>query len=159
MTTLAEPIRGKVAQILNTREVALNIGINDGVELGMLFDIMIPNSYNIADPDTGDTLGSLDRPKTRVKVIQIKDRLSLATTYRKRRVNIGGHGFLTSRMFEAPRWVTSYETLKTSESMENSADELSEADSYVSIGDPVVQVFDERLDTEDLDNDGGQISA
>ena len=159
MTTQVEPIRGRVAQILNTREVALNIGTNDGVKLGMLFDIMIPNSYNITDPDTGAILGSLDRPKTRVKVIQIKDRLSLATTYRKKRVNVGGVGFLASRMFEAPRWVTRYETLKTNESMEHSADELSKADSYVSIGDPVVQVFDEELDADDLQIDVGPVAS
>ena len=141
MTTLTEPIRGKVARILNTREVALNIGSKHGVRLGMLFDIMIPGSYNISDPDTGDVLGSLDRPKTRVKVIQIKDSLSLATTYRKTSVNVGGQGFLAKRMFEPPRWITTYETLKTNESIEYRADPLSEEDSYVSIGDPVVQVF------------------
>ena len=141
MATLVEPIRGKVAQILNTREVALNIGTNDGVELGMLFDILIPNAYNISDPDTGAVLGYLDRPKTRVKVIQAKDNLSLATTYRVKKVNVGGQGFLLSSMFEAPRWVTQHETLKTNESLENSAYELADADSYVSIGDPVVQVF------------------
>ncbi len=151
MATLIKPIRGKVAQILNTREVALNIGTNDGVELGMLFDIMIPNAYDIADPDTGTVLGSLDRPKTRVKIIQAKDNLSLATTYRTKRVNVGGQGFLLSSMFEAPRWVTKYETLKINESLENSAYELSDADSYISIGDPVVQVFDENLDSEITD--------
>ena len=147
MTILIEPIHGKVAQILNSREVALNIGIRDGVELGMLFDIMMSNAYNIKDPDTGETLGSLDRPKTRVKVIQTKNNLSLATTFRKTRVNVGGQGFLASRVFEAPRWVTKYETLKTDESIGYRADELSEEDSYVSIGDPVVQVFEEDLDT------------
>ena len=141
MTTQVEPIRGKVAQILNTRELALNIGTRDGVKLGMLFDIMIPNAYNISDPDTGVILGYLDRPKTRVKVIQAKDNLSLATTYRVKKVNVGGQGFLASNVFEAPRWVVKHETLKTNESFDNSSDELSDEDSYISIGDPVVQVF------------------
>ncbi|MCY4653158.1 MAG: hypothetical protein OXC95_08345 [Dehalococcoidia bacterium] len=141
MTTQVEPIRGKVARILNSREVALNIGKEDGVAPGMFFDILVPDPDSVTDPDTGEVLGSLDIAKTRVKVIRIQDRLSVATTYRKQQVNMGGQGFLTRRMFEAPRWVTKYETLKTNESMAYRARELSEEDSYVSIGDPVVQVF------------------
>ena len=141
MTTQVEPIRGKVARILNSREVALNIGGEDGVTPGMFFDILVPGVDNITDPDTGEILGSLDIAKTRVKVVRIQDRLSVATTYRKQQVNMGGRGFLARGMFEAPRWVTKYETLKTNESMAYRSHELSEEESYVSVGDPVVQVF------------------
>ena len=138
MTTQVEPIRGKVARILNSREVALNIGRDDGVTPGMFFDILVPDLDNITDPDTNESLGSLDIAKTRVKVIRTQGRLAVAATYRKKRVNVGGRGFLAGGMFEAPRWVTKYETLKTTDSTwENLTDE----DSYISRGDPVVQVF------------------
>lgn len=33
-------LKGKVARILNSREVALNIGADAGVEVGMRFDIL-----------------------------------------------------------------------------------------------------------------------
>ena len=142
MTVQTKRIRGKVAQVINSREVALNIGSEHGVELNMLFDILTPKGQDIKDPDTGEVLGSVERTKTRVKVIQVKERLSVASTYRKRRVNVGGLGiaFNRSGLFEPPKWETRYETLKTNET---TWDELTEEESYISTGDPVMQIFDE----------------
>ncbi len=60
MADRAEPIRGKVAKVLNSREVALNIGEEQGVRIGMVFEILSPVGDVIEDPDTGDTLGSVD---------------------------------------------------------------------------------------------------
>ena len=74
-------IRGKVARILNSREIAINIGSNHGVQPGMFFDIMDQRHQDILDPDTGDILGSIERPKVRVKVVVVQDNLSLASTY------------------------------------------------------------------------------
>ncbi len=141
MTTQVRPIRGKVAQILNSREVALNVGLDDGVEIGMLFDIVTPKGHDITDPVTGDVLGSLDKPKVRVKIISVQHRLSVAATFRKKRENIGGSSDLIglySRMSSPPRWITRYETLKTTDS---TWEDLPDEDSYISRGDPVVQVF------------------
>ena len=44
-------IQGKVARILNSRELAINIGSNNGVQAGMYFDILDPKGENITDPD------------------------------------------------------------------------------------------------------------
>ena len=147
MATQVKPIRGKVAQILNSREVALNLGLDDGVEIGMLFDIVTPKGHDITDPVTGDVLGSLDRPKVRVKIVSVQDRLSVAATFRKKRENIGGSSDLIglySRMSSPPRWITKYETLKTTDS---TWEDLPDEDSYISKGDPVVQVFsDDELE-------------
>lgn len=146
MTVQPKQIRGKVAQIINSREVALNLGSEHGVELNMLFDILTPKGYDIKDPDTGEVLGSVERPKTRVKkVVHVRERLSVASTYRKRRVNVGGSGIdiaalSRSGLFEPPKWETRYETLKTTET---TWDELTEEGSYISTGDPVMQVFDD----------------
>ncbi len=151
MVAQTELIRGKIAKILSTREVALNIGKEDGVKPGMLFEILYATGLGIEDPDTGEDLGSVNVPKARVKVTQVYDKLSVASTYRTKSVNVGGVGVdtnsyrtLTAKLFQPPKWKRRYETLKTKESFEHSAEDLDEEDSYVIIGDPVVQVLDEQ---------------
>ena len=57
MATQTKLIRGKIARILSTREVALNIGEQNGVALGMLFDIVSEAGLDIRDPDTDRELG------------------------------------------------------------------------------------------------------
>lgn len=143
MTTQVEPIRGKVARVLNSREVALNRGARDGVKLGMVFSILGEAGSEIIDPDTGEVLGSVDRPKVRVKVKVLKDRIAVAETFVSRKVNVGGTGLPPlsesplSKLFEPPRWETQYVTLTTDE---DTWEEPEEA--HVSTGDPVVQEFD-----------------
>src|SRR2546425_9679519 len=86
------PIRGKVARILNSRELAINVGATDGVKVGMYFDVLDPKGEDIKDPDSGEVLGSLERPKVRVKVAKVQDHLSVASTYKTFEVNVGGRG-------------------------------------------------------------------
>lgn len=137
-------IRGKIAQVLNSREVVLNIGEKNGVKKGMLFDILDSKGENILDPDSGEILGSIERPKVRVKVISVQDNLAVLSTYKKTEVNIGGTGgFGISASFAAslipPKYVTKHETLNTDE---KTWEDLDEEDSYVKIGDPVKEVKD-----------------
>ena len=147
MTRNTEPIRGKVARILNSRELALNIGSRHGVEVDMVFEVFDASEEDIMDPDTGMTIGSVYRPKVRVRVLEVQDRISVASTYKSRRVNVGGTGFGLSSVFAPPRWIHEYETLKTEEA---TWEDLDEKDSYVSTGDPVVQVLnDEKEDPTD----------
>ena len=143
---MAKIIRGKVARILNSREIALNLGSDDGVAVGMCFDIMDSKSEDIKDPDTGQILGSIERPKVRVKVTLVQEKLSLATTYKTRRINVGGTGLeigVLSKAFMPPEWATEYETLRTAE---QTWDDLDEAESYVTTGDPAVQVIEDTKD-------------
>ena len=77
---LKEPITGKVARILSAREFAINLGSHNGVKVGMAFDVMNPKGDLIQDPDTGATLGSVALPKVRVRISQVNDRVSVATT-------------------------------------------------------------------------------
>ena len=137
---MTDLIRGKVAQVLNSRELALNIGSEHGVRVGMLFDVIDPKGEDIRDPDTGEVIGSLERAKVRVRIRTVQDKLSVASTYKKERVNVGGVGIYTSilpQLFLQPEYVTQYETLKTEE---KTWEDLSEEESYVKHGDPVVQV-------------------
>ena len=145
---MAELIRGKVARVLNSREVALNVGASHGVVEGMQFDVLDPELQNIMDPDTDEVIGSVNRPKVRIRVSIIQDRFCVAHAFRRKRVNIGGRGFLLDKsMFEPPKWVTRVESLKTSE---KTWEDLSEEDSYVKTGDPVVQVL-KNIDTEEVE--------
>ena len=133
-----KPIRGKIARVLNSREVALNRGSSHGVAIGMLFDILSPKGSDILDPDTGAPLGSIDVVKTRVKITIVQDRVSVGSTYRTRRINVGGSGLGFGSWFEPPKWENQVETLRVDET---SKEELDEADAFVHTGDPVVQVF------------------
>lgn len=133
-------IHGKVAKVLNSNEVALNIGSEDGVKIDMYFDIMDPTGENISDPETGEILGSVERSKVRVKVTKIQKKLSIASTFKERRKNIGGTGLnygVLSKALMPPKWVTELETLKTEE---KTWEDLEERESYVKTGDPVVEV-------------------
>jgi hypothetical protein len=141
MTT---PLRGKVARILDTRNLVINLGATHGVVVGMYFDVLDPKGEDIRDPDTQEILGSLERPKVRVQIVKAEDRISVASTFKKKTVNIGGRGGLAvgglAEMFMPPKHVTKYETLKTTE---KTWEDLEESDSYVKTGDPVVQVLEE----------------
>ena len=87
---MTQPIRGKVAQVLNNREIAINLGTAKGVTIGMHFDVVDANGQNIKDPDTGEVLGSIEHSKARVKITRVQEKLSVATTYRSEKVNVGG---------------------------------------------------------------------
>src|SRR5262245_12200727 len=66
-------IRGKVAAILSKRELILNVGSDDGVEIGMKFVILNSQGIDVSDPDTGKVLGTVEVPKTVVKVVRVDD--------------------------------------------------------------------------------------
>ena len=53
------PLRGKVARILDSRNLVINIGSEKGVKIGMYFDIMDIKGDDIRDPDTNQVLGSI----------------------------------------------------------------------------------------------------
>ena len=138
MMTKTKPIHGKIAKILNSREVALNIGKDQGVTLGMRFEILSPLGYEIPDPETGVILGSIASPKVPVEITRVQDSLSVASTYRTKRVDISKRA-----LFQRPQWERRYETLKSGGGFAKDTIDLDPADSYVAIGDPVVQVIDD----------------
>jgi hypothetical protein len=145
----SEPIRGQVARVLNTRELAINRGSADGVTEGMRFAVLDTAAEGIRDPETGEDIGSVYRTKVRVEVVVVKDRFSIARTYGKRRVNVGGSGIGTlGDAFKPPRWETRFETLKASEA---AWEELSEERSLVKTGDPIEEIVQRGDEGEDSD--------
>ena len=138
---MANTLRGKVARILSSHEVAINIGAATGVETGMEFDVLSSLGEDIQDPDTGEILGSISPAKVRVHITKVEERLALASTESKQ-VNVyGDPGPMVgpfARSLLPQKWITKYEPLKRPGDGLGDADE---SDSYVKVGDPVVQVI------------------
>lgn len=137
-------ITGKVAKILNARDLVINRGSAHGVALGMRFAVLDAKGENIADPETGESLGSVERTKVEVEVIDVLEKLAVARTFRKWTKNVGGNlvnwpGLQKS--LQPPKYVERWQTLKTDES---TWEDLDEADSYVKTGDPVRQVLEDE---------------
>ena len=132
-------LEGKVAQILNERELVINIGAKDGVKKGTKFAVLAATATTIVDPDTKEELGIVDRPKVRVEAREVNDRFSICRTYET--TVVGGGGLMgpgsISDILGSPR----REVPKTLRAAEGSFPEpLTESESYVKIGDRVKQI-------------------
>jgi len=131
-STNSERIKGKVAAILSRRELILNIGSEDGVEIGMQFVILNNKGIDVTDPDTGKVLGTVEVPKTVVKVVRVDGpHLSVARTFRTLRGTPGIFGSIASPISGTP---DRPETLEITPGSSLKA-ELSEEESYIKRGD------------------------
>jgi hypothetical protein len=137
-------IEGRVAQILTARELVINRGLAEGVTVGMRFAVLNRRGADIKDPETGHVLGSIELDKVLVKVVRVDDHLAVARTFRTYQTGGGGLWAFATLQGEPRRTV--YETLKTDE--QRLKDELDEKESYVKIGDPVVQVVGDEYDDD-----------
>ena len=81
---------------------------------------------------------------------RVEPRLSVARTFKKRRRNVGGSGVLgissMGNLFEPPKWIDEWETMRTEQKPESQ--EMSQSDSYVKRGDPVVEVRGDEYVTD-----------
>lgn len=130
-------INGYVAKILNSRELVINKGKENGVTTGLIFTIYDKTTEKIKDPVTGKVIGSIKRPKVEVKVNYVEDNLCIAETYKTKTINVGGHGadiVGVAKMFQPPKYIEKYETLKTNE---KTWEDIDETNSFVKTGDPV----------------------
>jgi hypothetical protein len=139
------PIQGRVAKILSSRELVINRGTADGVRIGMVFDVLDPEAENIRDPETDEILGSVYRPKLPLKVSATEEHLAVARTFRSTRVNVGGIGGFgasgaVSKLFQPPEFVEHHETFKADDA---AWEHIDESQSFVKIGDPVVELIGE----------------
>ena len=83
-------IEGKVAKILGNNEIVINRGRGQGVRQGMLFEIFAPEGEEVWDPDTGETLGTVEDVKAKAEVTEIKDRLAVARLQNAQDTPFGG---------------------------------------------------------------------
>ena len=126
---MIEPIRGKVAQILDSRQAVLNVGLSQNVAAGMVFKVVNPEGEQIRDPDSNQILGSVESPKVLIRVIDVQEKLSVATMSAANPTIAPATLGPFARVLMPPTWVDQYESLGT---------DLN----GVSIGDSVIQVFD-----------------
>ena len=129
-------IEGKVARLLNSRELIINRGSEDGVEDGMRFEI-IDEFDEIRDPDTKEILGGIKRVKVRVKVSDVQERLAIARTYETYKTP--DTSMLTFGLPDPSRTITRVKTLSSTCGPQivpsHEAGEI-----FVEIGDKVVQM-------------------
>ena len=74
-------VEGKVAKILSKGEIVLNRGRSHGVRTGMLFEIFAPEGEEVWEPDTGETLGTVEDVKAKAEVTEVKERLAIARVF------------------------------------------------------------------------------
>lgn len=143
-------LEGQVAQILNERELAINIGNLVGVREGMIFSVLAATPLEIHDPATGEVLGVEDREKVRVRAIRVHDRYAVCATYRVRHLPGGPlSGTLTAAAVMGDllrQSQTVPETLRTASDSEPPP--LDPADSYVKVGDRVIEIEELPVTTE-----------
>jgi hypothetical protein len=133
-------IEGKVAGVLTLRELVINRGTADGVEIGMRFAVLNRQGIDIKDPDSGQSLGSVELVKTIVKIVRIQgDHLAVGRTFRTIK---GSPGLSALAAFSGTP--DRAETLAIEGSSLKA--ELSPEDSLVKPGDPVVQTMGDEYD-------------
>lgn len=126
-------LHGKVAAILNARELVINIGQEQGVTVGMKFKVLAETPFEVQDPDTGKTIGIVDREKVRVQTTDVQPNLAVCRTYKTRRTS---GLFFPSVQDLMPVSREEVETLKADSS--SLPPPLKEEESYVKRGDRVV---------------------
>ena len=145
MTSEESRIRGKVAAILSRRELILNVGHDDDVELGMKFVILNSKGIDVKDPDTGTVLGTVEVPKTVVKVVRVDGpHLCVGRTFR----TIAGRPGLSAAvlgMSSIAGRPSRTETLDIASGSSLKA-ELSEEESYVKPGDLAILTEGDEYD-------------
>lgn len=142
-------IEGKVAGILTKRELAINRGAADGVEIGMRFAILNRQGIEVEDPDSGDVLGSVELVKTLVKVVRIDgDHLCTARTFRTIAGTPGISAVIMSNslsgLMGTPTRVESLRIDKNSTLRE----ELDPKETFVKIGDLAVEAIGDEYGDE-----------
>ncbi|TWU61113.1 hypothetical protein V7x_54250 [Crateriforma conspicua] len=76
-------IEARVAQILNAKELVINVGSDHGVTHGQKFAILAESPIEIRDPETNMVLDSIDREKVRVEASEVRPRITICRTYRQ----------------------------------------------------------------------------
>lgn len=133
---------GRVASILNAKELVINIGANQGVSPRMKFAVMAESPMSVTDPETGEVLDMIDREKVRVEAVEVREKISICRTYRTREISAGPlytTPFLISGLansFAPPKIIE--EDLKVQSA--SLPPPLSPEDSYVKINDRVIYI-------------------
>lgn len=132
------PVTGVVAEIVSDQEVILNRGSEHGLKAGDFFAILDPKASSVRDPETGESLGGIRKVKIVVRATDVAPKLTLARTFRTKRVNVGGNGTGGIAAFmgmysDPPKWVDEPETFAFKL---DGPRPIAEEESLIAIGDP-----------------------
>lgn len=138
MSERVERLTGRVATILNARELAIDIGEEKGVDLKMRFAVLSGEPIEIRDPTTNEVLDTVDREKVRVEVTEVRKLVSICQTYRTKLIPGSALSELVAQasIFQPARKVR--ETLSIKDA--DLPPPLSEEESFVKVGDRVVEL-------------------
>jgi hypothetical protein len=133
-TPQAPKIEGRVAQLLNARELVINVGAAAGVRKGMKFRVLADAPLEVRDPQTNAVLDTIDRDKTQVEAVEVREKIAICRTFR----NVGGN--LVRRQLEGmfDLTVARPETLQLKDSA--LPPPLPESESYVKVNDRVTSI-------------------
>lgn len=142
------PIEGKVAQVISERDLAINRGSADGVEVGMRFKILGPEPSEVRDPDSDEVLGTVEITKVEVEAVTVHEKFTVCRTFKT--ITVPGrpakpgltstYSDLTRSIFGEPAVParTRYQTLRSDEDFV--ADDLDPEGSFVKRGDRAVEI-------------------
>lgn len=82
-------VEGKVAKVLGNSEIVLNRGRNHGVRQGMLFEVFSAEGEEVWDPDTGETLGTVEDVKAKAEITEVREKLSIARLHNAMETPLG----------------------------------------------------------------------
>jgi hypothetical protein len=80
---MIDQAEGKVVRLVTDEELLINLGSEQGVREGDTFIVLDERTRNVKEPGTNRDLGSLERVKTRIIVIQVGELMSLAKVKRR----------------------------------------------------------------------------
>ncbi len=69
-------LSAKVAKVLSKSEIVINVGEDDGVAEGNT--VSVTQNIEIYDPDTNESIGTIERTILTLRVISVQPRLSIA---------------------------------------------------------------------------------
>ena len=132
------PIEGKVARILNERDLVINKGADGGVKEGMKFAVAEPDVV-IKEPDTGEALGSIPREKIRIRIVEVQQKYSIGKTYETFIDYVEPP--VRFPLLPTPKFpVTRVRTLRRDNTTR--FEPMDEESSVIKVGDPVIEVED-----------------
>lgn len=76
----------KIIKIISDMKVVVNLGSEDGIRNGTILEIYSPGE-EVTDPDTGESLGTLDTIKAYIEVINVFPKMSICKNNASREYN------------------------------------------------------------------------
>lgn len=106
--------RGKIIRVIGVRDVVVNRGSDDGIEVGDYIGIVDPNEEPVTDPESGADLGGLRIYKASLRISTLSRRFAVASTYKTTQTNVGGvmPDVDMGKFWSPPNFVTEMEKLE-----------------------------------------------